>query len=131
MRPPVFAVKPGMKTRFFTSAERVKLGMPWSSSAKASALKCSRSTTNLVASSVEAVLKRMELGQRLGVSATPTNFANDEIVPFGNREVWEKRIQAIISANGQPENAAEIRLDPTPTPAAKETKKPGASKPTP
>ena len=76
--------------------------------------------------SVEAVLKRMELGQRLGVSATPTNYANGEIVPFGNREVWEKRIQAIISANGLPENAAEIRLDPTPVPTVKEPAKPTA-----
>jgi hypothetical protein len=65
---------------------------------------------------VDAVLKQMELGQRLNVLSTPTYFANGEILPFGNKEIWEKRLQAILAAGGLPENAAEIRVEPTPVP---------------
>lgn len=63
---------------------------------------------------VEAVLRQIELAQRLGVVATPTYFANGEVL--SPRKEWmTKRLQAIVAAKGLPENAADIKPDPTPT----------------
>lgn len=64
---------------------------------------------------VEAVLRQIDLAQRLGVIGTPTYFANGEILAAGNKEWMLKRLQAIVAAKGLPENAAEIRPDPTPS----------------
>lgn len=59
--------------------------------------------------SVDAVLRQMEVGQRLGVLGTPAYFANGEALPFGNKEWVSKRLQAILAAGGKPEAAAEVQ----------------------
>lgn len=66
---------------------------------------------------VDLVLRQIELAQRMGVVGTPTYFANGEIVSAANQEWMLKRLQAIAAAKGIPENAADIRVDPTPPPA--------------
>jgi protein-disulfide isomerase len=71
---------------------------------------------------MDAVLRQMDLGQRLGVTGTPTYYCNGEIIA-ANKEWMTKRLQAILDAKDLPENAAEIQLDPEPTPNA--TPKPG------
>jgi protein-disulfide isomerase len=78
--------------------------------------------------SIEIVLRQLDLGYRLGVTGTPTYFANGEPLPWGETEWFEKRLDAIIAA-GKPEVAAEIVVSPptpTPSPAA-----PGAPSPKP
>jgi protein-disulfide isomerase len=70
---------------------------------------------------VDRVLRQLELGYRLGVFGTPTYFANGESLPFGEPEVFAKRLQAIIAAKGRPEDAAEVVATPRPTAAAGET----------
>lgn len=67
---------------------------------------------------VEAVLRQIEVAQRMGVVGTPTYFANGEILAAGNKEWMLKRLQAIVAARGLPENAAEITPDPTPAAAS-------------
>ena len=73
--------------------------------------------------SVDTVLQQMELGYRLGVSGTPTYFANGESLPWGETEVFAKRLQATLAASGRPEAAAEVVVTPKPTPTAGETAK--------
>jgi len=63
---------------------------------------------------VEVVLRQIELAQRLGVVATPTYFANGEVLAPGNKDWMSKRLRAIIAAKGLPEGAAEIKPEPTP-----------------
>lgn len=74
---------------------------------------------------VDQVLRQIEVAQRIGVVGTPTYFANGEVLAPGNKEWMAKRLQAIIAAKGLPENAAEIKPDPTPAaspaPAVKAT----------
>jgi hypothetical protein len=74
---------------------------------------------------MDAVLTGMNLGQRLGVTGTPTYYVNGEILP-ANKQLLTKRIQAIIDAKGLPENAADIQLDPEPTPSPAPGPKPAA-----
>ncbi|MFH1176361.1 MAG: DsbA family protein [Acidobacteriota bacterium] len=68
---------------------------------------------------VDAVLRQMDLGQRLGVIGTPSYFANGEALPANNKEVFTRRLQAIIAAGGKPEAAAEIAGELQPAPTAK------------
>lgn len=79
---------------------------------------------------VEAVLRQIELAQRLGVVATPTYFANGEVLSPRN-EWMTKRLQAIIAAKGLPEGAAEIKPDPTPTTSPAPGAKPTVARPAP
>jgi protein-disulfide isomerase len=72
---------------------------------------------------MDAVLTGMNLGQRLGVTGTPTYYVNGEILP-ANKQLLTKRIQAIIDAKGLPENAADVLLDPEPTPSPVAAPKP-------
>jgi len=79
---------------------------------------------------IDAVLRQLELGYRLGVFGTPTYFAGGESLPWGQAEWFAKRLQAIIAAKGLPEDAAEIIVKPaTPTPGATAAPKPVASPP--
>jgi len=81
---------------------------------------------------IDAVLRQLELGYRLGVFGTPTYFAGGEQLPWGESEWFAKRLQAIIAAKGAPENAAEIVVKPAtpmPTPAPAATPTPGPSPP--
>jgi Thioredoxin len=67
---------------------------------------------------IDAVLKQIELGQRLGVFGTPTYYANGEVLPVSREEWFAKRLQAIIDAGGKPEAAMEIVVNPpTPVPS--------------
>jgi hypothetical protein len=67
---------------------------------------------------METVLRQMELGHRLGVTGTPTYYANGEALPLFEPDWASKRLQAIIAAGGIPEKAAEIAYTPpTPGPA--------------
>jgi hypothetical protein len=67
---------------------------------------------------IDTVLKQMALGYQLGVFGTPTYYANGESLPWGDVEVFRKRLAAIIAAGGRPETAAEVTVTPkTPTPA--------------
>jgi protein-disulfide isomerase len=76
---------------------------------------------------VNTVLRQLDLGYRLGVTGTPTYYANGEAMPWGEPEWTSKRLAAILAAGGRPESAAEIVVaPPTPTPAGN-----GAGKPTP
>jgi protein-disulfide isomerase len=73
--------------------------------------------------SVDAVLRNLELGYRLGVFGTPSYFANGEAQPWSEPEWLGKRIQSIAAAGGRPESAAEIVAKaptriPTPAPTA-------------
>ncbi|MDD5563682.1 MAG: thioredoxin domain-containing protein [Thermoanaerobaculaceae bacterium] len=78
---------------------------------------------------IDTVLRQLDLGYRLGVTGTPTYFANGESLPWGEPEWFSKRIAAIAAAaGGRPESAAEITVAaPTPAPAAKGTGKPAAT----
>ncbi len=76
--------------------------------------------------SVDAVLRHLDLGYRLGVFGTPTFYAGGEALPWQEPEWFEKRLAAIIAAGGRPEAAAEIVVKP-PTPAP--AKSPAASEP--
>ena len=73
--------------------------------------------------SVDRVLRQLELGYRLGVFGTPTYFANGEQLPWGEPEVFAKRLQGIVAAKGRPEDAAEVVVTPRPTEKAAETGK--------
>jgi len=64
---------------------------------------------------IDTVLHQLELGYRLGVFGTPTYYANGEHMPFGDGEVFSKRLRAIIAAKGRPEDAAEVVVTPRPT----------------
>jgi protein-disulfide isomerase len=76
--------------------------------------------------SVDAVLRHLDLGYRLGVFGTPTFFAGGEPLPWGEPEWFAKRLEAIIAAGGHPETAAEIVAKaPTPSP----TKSPAPATP--
>jgi hypothetical protein len=66
--------------------------------------------------SVDTVMNQLTLGNNLGVSGTPTYFANGELLPWGEAELFAKRLQAIIANDGKPEGAAEVSWVPTPTP---------------
>lgn len=57
---------------------------------------------------VDNVLRQMELGHRLGVLATPSYFANGELLPFGKPDVVAARLRAIIAAGGKPEAANSV-----------------------
>ena len=65
--------------------------------------------------SVDAVLRHLDLGYRLGVLGTPTFYGGGEALPWAEPEWFEKRLDAIIAAGGRPEAAAEIVAKP-PTP---------------
>ncbi len=71
--------------------------------------------------SIDTVLKQLELGYQLGVFGTPTYYANGESLPWGETEVFRKRMQAIAAAGGRPESAAEVKVTPKPSPTAKPT----------
>jgi len=73
--------------------------------------------------SVDRVLQQLELGYLLGVFGTPTYYANGEQLPWGDAEVFAKRLQAIVAAKGHPENAAEVVVTPKPTQKPAETGK--------
>jgi protein-disulfide isomerase len=73
-------------------------------------------------SAIDTVLHQLELGYRLGVFGTPTYFANGEQQPWNDAEVFGKRLQAMIAANGRPEDAADVVVTPKPT--AEETQAP-------
>ncbi len=73
--------------------------------------------------SVDRVLQQLELGYRLGVFGTPTYYANGEQLPWGDAEVFAKRLQAIVTAKGHPEDAAEVVVTPKPTEKPAETGK--------
>jgi hypothetical protein len=64
---------------------------------------------------VDTVLHQLELGYRLGVFGTPTYYVNGEQMPWGDGEVFSKRLRAIIAAKGRPEDAAEVVVTPRPT----------------
>lgn len=69
---------------------------------------------------MEKILRQMEFGYRLGVSGTPTYFANGEAIPWWSTDWATRRIQAIIAAGGKPEGASDITLAapaPAPTPS--------------
>ncbi len=69
--------------------------------------------------SVDAVLRHLDLGYRLGVFGTPTFYAGGEALPWAEPEWFEKRLAAIVAAGGRPEAAAEIvAKPPTPAPSA-------------
>jgi protein-disulfide isomerase len=55
--------------------------------------------------SIDRVLHHLELGQSVGVQATPTFMVNGELLPHGNAEVITARLQAILAAGGRPERA--------------------------
>jgi protein-disulfide isomerase len=55
--------------------------------------------------SVNKVIYHLELGQSLGVQATPTFIVNGEWLPLGNVEAITARLQAIVAAGGRPEHA--------------------------
>ncbi|MEW6338317.1 MAG: thioredoxin domain-containing protein [Acidobacteriota bacterium] len=66
---------------------------------------------------LEKVLRQMEFGYRLGVTGTPTYFANGEAIPWWSTDWATRRIQAIAAAGGKPENAPDITLAaPAPEP---------------
>jgi protein-disulfide isomerase len=68
---------------------------------------------------INTVLRQLDLGYRLGVTGTPTYFANGESLPWGEPEWFAKRLVAIAAAaGGRPESAEEIVVA-APTPAAK------------
>lgn len=67
---------------------------------------------------IDTVLKQMELGYRVGVFGTPTYYADGESLPWGETDVFRKRMQAIAAAGGRPESAAEVKVTPKPSPAA-------------
>ena len=67
---------------------------------------------------IDTVLRQLDLGYRLGVTGTPTYYANGEAQPWGEPEWFSKRLAAIVAAGGRPESAAEIVVAP-PTPAPK------------
>ena len=73
--------------------------------------------------SVDRVLRQLELGYRLGVFGTPTYFANGEQLPWGESEVFAKRLQGIVATKGRPEDAAEVVVTPRPTEKAADTGK--------
>jgi hypothetical protein len=50
---------------------------------------------------IDRVLRHLELGQSLGVQATPTYIANGEVLPHGNVEAITARLQAILDAGGK------------------------------
>jgi hypothetical protein len=68
--------------------------------------------------SIDTVLRQLSLGYRLGVFGTPTYFAGGESLPWGDTDIFRKRLQAILDAGGRPESAAAIKVPPKPTPAA-------------
>jgi protein-disulfide isomerase len=72
---------------------------------------------------IDTVLRQLELGYRLGVFGTPTYYVNGEHMPWGDGEVFSKRLRAIIAAKGRPEDAAEVAVTPRPTAGAGETGK--------
>jgi hypothetical protein len=55
--------------------------------------------------SIDRVLRHLEVGQSLGVQATPTYIANGEQLPRGSPEAVTARLQAILAAGGRPELA--------------------------
>jgi protein-disulfide isomerase len=78
---------------------------------------------------INTVLRQLDLGYRLGVTGTPTYYANGEALPWVEPEWATKRLAAILAAGGRPESAAEIVVTaptPTPTPAGKGAGKPAA-----
>ena len=77
--------------------------------------------------SVDAVLRHLDLGYRLGVFGTPTFFASGEPLPWAETEWFEKRLEAIVAAGGRHEVAAEIVAKP-PTPAPSKTPAPAGPK---
>ena len=62
---------------------------------------------------INTVLRQLEVGYRVGVTGTPTYFANGEPLPWSQPDWFEKRLNAII-ATGKPESAAEIVATPPP-----------------
>ena len=69
---------------------------------------------------INTVLRQLDLGYRLGVTGTPTYYANGEAQPWAEPEWFAKRLAAIVAAGGRPESAAEIVVaPPTPVPAGK------------
>ncbi len=76
---------------------------------------------------ITTVLGQLDLGYRIGVTGTPTYFANGEPLPWGEAEWFEKRLAAIVAA-GNPEGAAEIVVSP-PTPTPTPTSTPTATHP--
>ncbi|HVN76586.1 MAG TPA: thioredoxin domain-containing protein [Thermoanaerobaculaceae bacterium] len=78
--------------------------------------------------SVDAVLRHLDLGYRVGVFGTPTFFAGGESLPWAETEWFEKRLEAIVAAGGRPEAAAEIVAKP-PTPTPTPTKAPAEAQP--
>ena len=93
-------------------------------------------TSYMSEKAMETVLRQMELGHRMGVTATPTYFANGEPLPLFDTDWASRRLQAIIAAGGVPERAAEFAYTlPTPalpaTPGAAVLPAPPAPKPLP
>ncbi len=54
---------------------------------------------------VDRVLAQLDLGQRIGVLATPSYFVNGEHVSHGDTQALAARLQAILDAGGIPEKA--------------------------
>ncbi len=54
---------------------------------------------------LDAVLRQLDIGYRLGVFATPTYFVNGEAISFVDKKVAENRLNQILAAGGVPENA--------------------------
>ena len=55
--------------------------------------------------SINKVLRHLEVGQSVGILATPTFMVNGELLPLGNFEAITARLQAILDAGGRPEQA--------------------------
>ncbi len=53
--------------------------------------------------SIDKVLRHLEVGQSVGVQATPTFMVNGELLPLGSLEAITVRLQAILDAGGRPE----------------------------
>jgi protein-disulfide isomerase len=73
---------------------------------------------------IDTVLKQMELGYRMGAIGTPTYYVNGESVPWGDPEIFRKRLEAILAAGGRPEAAADIVVGPKATPSGTAPSKP-------
>lgn len=56
---------------------------------------------------IDRVLAQIELGQRLGVLATPSYFVNGEHVTYGDKEALAARLRAILAAGGTPEKVQQ------------------------
>jgi protein-disulfide isomerase len=54
---------------------------------------------------VDRVLAQLNLGQQIGVLATPSYFVNGEHVSHGDPQAMAARLQAILAAGGLPEKA--------------------------